>query len=141
MLLSALISKYTVYVQATVATISFTFIYVSDVLTLAVFALCNRDTKSPKAVHCSAYTVYQDQFFSCNEFIYLVWSVPANASASVASSTNQLVVVVACKLAAALNSVIVVLFITPLAALSEIARLSALTGVVFAVAVLICFLI
>jgi hypothetical protein len=32
--------------------------------------------------------------FNCFEFIYLVSSVPANASASVASSTNQLVVVV-----------------------------------------------
>jgi hypothetical protein len=48
---------------------------------------------------------------------------------------------VACISLAAFNCVRVVFFITQLAALSEIPILSAFTGVVFAVAVLICFLI
>jgi hypothetical protein len=67
--------------------------------------------------------------------------VPAAASASVANSTNQLVVVVACISLVAFNSVSVVFFITHPAALSDIPILSAFTGVVFDVAVLICFLI
>ena len=78
---------------------------------------------------------------ACDTVGTSVVDVPVINSASVDSSTNQLVVVVACISLAAFNSVRVVFLITPLAALSEIARLSALTGVVFAVAVLICFLI
>jgi hypothetical protein len=78
---------------------------------------------------------------ACDTVGTSVVDVPVINSASVDSSTNQLVVVVACISLAAFNSVRVVFLITPLAALSAIPILSAFTGVVFDVAVLICFLI
>jgi len=80
-------------------------------------------------------------FDACDTVGTSVVDVPVINSASVDSSTNQLVVVVACISLAAFNSVRVVFLITPLAALSAIPILSAFTGVVFDVAVLICFLI
>jgi len=90
-------------------------------------------------VVCRTFLCVTDQ--SPAAVIDLLVSVLSIASEVVASSTNQLVVVVACISLAAFNCVKVVFLIIPPSALSAIPILSALTGVVFAVAVFICFLI